>query len=300
MKVIRVSFAFLLAMIILFMIVACFIVEAFAINYQYEAESMTIDFGWVTDAGDHVIMMNNSKLSFLCNAENIIGVSVYAKEDHYPDRYSQLEITVDGVVQDTIEITSTEWGLFELSKSMPSGIIGLEFVNPKYQAGVGDNNIYIDYIVIDDCENPEPPMIDTLYVDSNHVTITWDANTEEDLAGYELYVGNQTGVYGTLINVGKVTQYDLLGLDWMVDYYVAVTAYDLKNNESGYSDEVSFFLVPPSENVADVNNDGRVDIQDVMEVIGGIKTGDPKADLNKDNRSDIQDLIVVIDGFKNN
>ena len=73
--------------------------------------------------------------------------------------------------------------------------------------------------------------------------ITWDANTESDLAGYYVYYGTASGDYGTPIDVGDVTEYELTGLDEGVRYYVAITVYDTADNESEMSDEESG--VPP-------------------------------------------------------
>jgi hypothetical protein len=38
------------------------------------------------------------------------------------------------------------------------------------------------------------------------VTVTWPPNTEKDVAGYKLYVGNAPGFYGLPITVGNVTR----------------------------------------------------------------------------------------------
>jgi hypothetical protein len=35
-------------------------------------------------------------------------------------------------------------------------------------------------------------------------TLTWMANTEPDLAGYKIFSGTQSGVYGVPISIGKV------------------------------------------------------------------------------------------------
>ncbi len=73
------------------------------------------------------------------------------------------------------------------------------------------------------------------------VTLRWDANTEPDLAGYNIYYGNESGVYGEPIDAGNVTEYVVTGLDDTQSYYFVVTAYDdeVPRLESAYSNEVS-------------------------------------------------------------
>jgi len=70
------------------------------------------------------------------------------------------------------------------------------------------------------------------------VTLAWDPNKENDLAGYKLYFGVTSGTYTNSINVGNVTQYTITNLDAYTIYYCAVTAYDTSGNESGYSNEM--------------------------------------------------------------
>jgi len=76
----------------------------------------------------------------------------------------------------------------------------------------------------------------------NGATLTWDAVSATDLAGYRIYYGPSSGAYlqpyGQGIPVGKVTVYTVKGLTSGVRYYFAATAYDSSNNESGFSNEV--------------------------------------------------------------
>ena len=65
----------------------------------------------------------------------------------------------------------------------------------------------------------------------------WDANSEEDLAGYKLYHGGASGVYDGHIDVGNVTTYTVQ-IEEDCNCYFTVTAYDTAGNESGYSNEV--------------------------------------------------------------
>ena len=80
------------------------------------------------------------------------------------------------------------------------------------------------------------------------VTLAWDANTEPDLAGYKIHYGTASGVYSHTIDVGNVTEHILTELDDGVTYYLAATAYDVDDNESGYSDELVHTTDAPNHN----------------------------------------------------
>lgn len=76
--------------------------------------------------------------------------------------------------------------------------------------------------------------------DAATVKISWNANTEADLAGYKLYYGIASGNYTSSIDVKNVTQYSVtVNPTVTTTYYVAVTAYDTSGNESVKSDEAS-------------------------------------------------------------
>ena len=45
------------------------------------------------------------------------------------------------------------------------------------------------------------------------LNLTWNANGESDLDGYKVYYGTSSGDYGTPLDVGDVTEYELTGLD---------------------------------------------------------------------------------------
>ena len=70
------------------------------------------------------------------------------------------------------------------------------------------------------------------------VHLSWDENTEEDLAGYRLYYGEESGEYEKVVEVGNQTTLTLRGLDPETDYYFVVTAYDVNQQESRPSNEV--------------------------------------------------------------
>lgn len=76
----------------------------------------------------------------------------------------------------------------------------------------------------------------------NAAHLTWSPNTEEDLAGYKVYYGTSSEHYEKIIDIGKVTQYELSNLYLYEDesYYISITAYDDAGNESGFSN-VAYF-----------------------------------------------------------
>ena len=87
---------------------------------------------------------------------------------------------------------------------------------------------------------PPPPPPDA-------AALTWDAVSVPSFSGYRVYYGTQPGTYqqsfGQGLDVQSVTTYTVTGLSSATKYYFAVTAYDLSNIESGYSNEV-FKVIP--------------------------------------------------------
>jgi len=80
----------------------------------------------------------------------------------------------------------------------------------------------------------------TSYLHAGTVTLAWDANSEDDLAGYKLYYTNETvsPIQFISIDVGNVLQYTVDPVLENVQYCYKLTAYDTNGNESGYSNEV--------------------------------------------------------------
>lgn len=76
--------------------------------------------------------------------------------------------------------------------------------------------------------------------------LVWDANTESDLAGYKVYWSLTSGDYSdsNFRDVGNVTEQFLSGLPLTEGntYYFVLTAYDISDNESDFSKEVSHFF----------------------------------------------------------
>jgi len=76
--------------------------------------------------------------------------------------------------------------------------------------------------------------------------LTWNANTEPNVAGYKIYRGTSPGLYGTPIDVGNVTAWvDSNGVSDLTTYYYAVSAYNAAL-ESAKSSEAAFLNHPPA------------------------------------------------------
>ena len=84
-------------------------------------------------------------------------------------------------------------------------------------------------------------------------TLTWNSNTESDLAGYRVYqcaqlpCGKASPTATLLAILGKVTSFDI-GTPAVVQHYF-VTAHNFANKESGRSNVVTYtppgFVAPP-------------------------------------------------------
>jgi hypothetical protein len=84
------------------------------------------------------------------------------------------------------------------------------------------------------------------------LTLAWDSNVDEDLAGYIVYYGTASHDYKWNVDIGEETSVTISGLDDRKNYYFAVTAYDEEGNESAYSEEIAY---PDSANSSASNRD---------------------------------------------
>ena len=86
------------------------------------------------------------------------------------------------------------------------------------------------------------------------VDVSWDANTEFEVVGYRVFLGQTSGVYDEVFDVGNSLSINLLNLDSTTTYFVAVAAYDSFLNESPLSEEISFTTPAESGPSSQVTN----------------------------------------------
>jgi hypothetical protein len=128
------------------------------------------------------------------------------------------------------------------------------------------------------------------------ITLSWDPNSELDLAGYKLYYGTVSGIYGPPITLGIQTTYTITDLP-PGTYFFALKAFNTLRLESGFSNEISTTIPPlPITGKCDINSDSLVNVLDLQVVINAILgtqllTG--KGDLNSDGRIDVLDLQIL-------
>jgi hypothetical protein len=75
---------------------------------------------------------------------------------------------------------------------------------------------------------------------AGQVTVAWDANPEPEVAGYKIYYGTRSGSYTASLDAGNATSILLSGLQDGATYFFAAVAYDASNNESGFSNEITY------------------------------------------------------------
>lgn len=133
-------------------------------------------------------------------------------------------------------------------------------------------------------------------------SLSWNANSESDLAGYKIYYGTsaRTGTdpkvctlcgYSTKVDVGKVVSYTINNLTNNTTYYFSISAYDTSGNESSFSSQVSKFI----SKSADLNSDGTVNMQDASILMANWgSTSKPKSDVNQDGIVNMQDASIMM------
>ena len=124
--------------------------------------------------------------------------------------------------------------------------VTLTFAQTTITPAVFDSSPVNDVISLFAFQGIVIAVSDTIGVNTGYADISWNPNSEPDLAGYKVYQGTTTGVYTVVYTIPLASladpthpEYVVYNLAFGTQYFFAVTAYDTSNNESGFSSEVS-------------------------------------------------------------
>lgn len=128
------------------------------------------------------------------------------------------------------------------------------------------------------------------------IQISWNPNTESDLAGYRIYYGTASGHYSYVLRLGNVHSVQIDGFLEGYTYYIAVTAFDASGNESGYSQEATVDIPAAEFGILD-----RI-TQWINQLFGGSQPEDSRlarydiSDFSAMNRQEIAAALKVVQG----
>ena len=111
---------------------------------------------------------------------------------------------------------------------------------------------------------------------TTNVWLSWDANTETNLAGYNVYWGTNSRSYQWTNFVGLVTTNSVTGLSLGRTYYFSVTAKNTVGLESGFSSEP--FITIPVINYPPVANSQYLEIYNGNSLAITLSGQDPNGD----------------------
>jgi fibronectin type 3 domain-containing protein/spore germination protein YaaH len=129
---------------------------------------------------------------------------------------------------------------------------GLNTVVLDNQTSSGGNIIVADAVRFTlDTAPPASPVGLSALAEDTVVTLTWEANLEPDLAGYNVHRSLASGELGVQINTEPLTVTELIDTDVTNDvtHWYAVTAVDLNGNESDPCEQIAATptdLTPPA------------------------------------------------------
>lgn len=248
------------------------------------AQTITVSGNQFQPSGNSVVIradtlcLYNTKDSFAkiaLPAGHYIG-TIYAKGDMAPTDtdYPRIRIARNLVtnVLDSVVVTSKKFMPYTFNFESVSDTTLLyvkmskDYRDPRVTPPL-DRNAYFYKIELALAAAPEQK-------DTTTVRVSWNANTEQDLAGYRIYYGYKSRTYTQVLDVGNVTSKMISGVFADTTIYAALTAYDVAGNESDYSIEVSKFLRAGESIHIFFPSEGSVVETDTVRIIYSINTGD--------------------------
>jgi len=239
-------------------------------------------------------------------------VKIVAKQDKAGTENAQMKIDFpDSSV--IFDVFTEDWDIYQFRAfNIKPGEWQFSYVND-----IPGRRIYFDRIIID---------YEKIKKDTINIKVTWNPNTESDLAGYKIYYGNNSRSYQQKFNIididtailhiednfaiikfkaytdsASIQNDTLLVKETCITdtilRYLAITAYDTADNESDYSNEVVIKFIPQGNcRKGDFNCDGKYwtyDLQAFKHCFGCKISDDcynDKGDFNDDGKIWTYDL----------
>ncbi|MBM3212324.1 T9SS type A sorting domain-containing protein, partial [Candidatus Poribacteria bacterium] len=168
----------------------------------------------------------------LSNDDNISSGYIIYRTDRYDGKYSiicKVPAGTSSYNDNTVKMCVTYWYVIRTSMS------SYQSVGSNVASAYSINNFA-----------PEPPKISGQRGRIDRIVdVWWLVEENSDIAGYNLYYGTESGVYGLSLPVGKTGHYEIQGLINGTTYYIVATAFDSERNESIKSNEIS--VIPDDE-----------------------------------------------------
>jgi hypothetical protein len=240
-------------------------------RFVYVGGVVNPDSNWVTVEVDTLLMYTLApKLPFgdieLVAAQDTLAADGVASTvvTTTPMLNNDGSVVVDGALF-TVNTTNGSISEADLDVEMPGiqvaslgGVVNFELVSSEIPVpaitrirSVDGSAAGADTLIFRDLGWPSAPTgVAALAHGPGQVDVSWERNTEPDIAGYRVYFDNDgpeppysgSGVFNSLpspIDVGNDTTLTILGLEPDTNYFLTVTAYDAAGNEGPYCEAVA-------------------------------------------------------------
>ncbi|WNR42915.1 hypothetical protein [Paenibacillus roseipurpureus] len=181
-----------------------------------------IYFDYVDSSNYYYLAIKPTAVSILKRingTESTVGTVSYTNQSDAKIQYKIVR-NFDGSVSVSADRTGEVTALF-------TGLNGIATLRGTIGAGTEYSASKFDNVAVSELipsTAPASPALNGVLV-QNLAELNWNAVTAA--AGYNLYLGSSSGVYGAPLNLGNVTAYTVTGITYGTPTYVKVSAYNL-------------------------------------------------------------------------